>query len=90
MKKEAEFAIQDLIPLAIVFVVVTIVLSYGATIVGNVRSQQTANSTEYNISGQGLTSLNTFGTNLPMLATIVIAAVIISVLVVYMGGRLMR
>jgi hypothetical protein len=84
-----EFSLQELVPIAIVFVVVTIVLSYGATIVSNVQAGQTTNSYAYNISGQGNSGLWNIAQNIPLLATIVVAAVIIGILVVYLGGRLM-
>ena len=103
--EECEFTIQDIVPIAITFVVITIVLSYGAVIVTNVRTgtlpaveTATCNATgsvftgcnyAYNISTSGLSGLNNFGTNLPLLATIVVAAIIITILVVYLGGRLM-
>ena len=89
MEQEMEFTIQEIVPIAIIFVVVTIVLSYGATILSNVQATQTANSYAYNISGQGLSSLNNFATNLPLMATIVVAAIIITILIVYLGGKLM-
>jgi type II secretory pathway component PulF len=86
---EAEFTLQDIVPIAIIFVVVTIVLSYGGVIIGNVQSTQTTNTIPYNISGDGLSALDTFGSNLPLLATIVVAAIIITILVVYLGGKMM-
>ena len=89
MKKAPTFTIQDIVPIAVVFVVVTIVLAFGAQVVTSVQGTQTANTYAYNISGQGLSSLNTFATNLPLLATIVVAAIIITILIVYLGGRMM-
>jgi hypothetical protein len=90
MKKETcEFTLQDLVPIAIVFVVVTIVLSYGASILASVKTGQTANSYAANITDQGSSGLWNIASNLPLLATIVVAAVIIAILVVYLGGRLM-
>jgi uncharacterized membrane protein YjgN (DUF898 family) len=86
---ESEFTIQDIVPIAIVFVVVTIVLGFGASIVAGVQATQTTNSYAYNASQYGLSSLNTFASNMPLLATVVVAAVIITVLLVYLGGRLM-
>lgn len=87
---ESEFTIQDIVPIAIVFVVVTIVLGFGSSIVTSVKDTQTANSYAANASNYGLQSLNTFASNLPLLATVVVAAVIITVLLVYLGGRLMQ
>ena len=89
MKKAPTFTINDVVPIAIVFVVTTIVLSFGATIVADVQTKQTEDSYAANISGKGLESLETFGGNLPLLATIVVASIIISILLIYMGGKMM-
>lgn len=101
---ESEFTIQDIVPIAITFVVITIVLGFGASITSSVQTTQVTggvgcNTTAgvynncgyaYNASNYGLSSINTFASNLPLLATVVVAAVIITVLLVYLGGKLMR
>jgi hypothetical protein len=103
---ESEFTIQDIVPIAIVFIVTTIVLGFGASIVSGVQVTQlpstptatcnatagtyTGCSSAWNASQYGLSSLNTFASNMPLLATVVVAAVIITVLLVYLGGRLMQ
>ena len=106
-KEVCEFTLQDIVPIAIIFVVTTIVLSYGGVVIGSVGSSlvsgQTVTATcnassniftgcgtAYNITANGSSALNTFGTNLPLLATIVVAAIIITILVVYLGGQMMR
>ena len=108
------FTIQDLVPIAIVFVVTVIVLGFGASVVQSIQTNILAGVAEsatcnasagiyevasatgtgcgyaYTATQNGLSSLNTFGSNLPLLATIVIAAIIISVLIVYLSGRMMK
>ena len=88
-KSVSEFSIQDLAPLALGFVVAAVIISYGATVLSNVQSQQTANTYAYNVSQKGQVALGTFGDNLPLMATVIVAAVIIGILVVYLGGRAM-
>ena len=103
MRNVSEFTIQDLAPLALGFVVAAVIIGYGAQVLGSVQSAQLAtynrvgcNSTagattacgfDYNVSQKGLASLGTFGDNLPLMATVVVAAIIIGILVVYLGGR---
>ena len=105
MRSESEFTIQDLGPLALGFVVATVIVSYGAQVVSSIQSAQlstynrvgcnsTAGATtacgyDYNISAKGLQGMGTFGDNLPLMATVVVAAIIIGILVVYLGGRFM-
>ena len=81
------FAIGDLLPIAMTFVILAVAIGVGATVLTTVQSGQTANSIAYNVTGFGLTSLNTFGTWLPTIALVVILAVIIGVLVVYLARR---
>lgn len=104
MREEAEFTIQDLIPIAITFVVAAIVIGYGATILRNMQTSTytetaTCNETSatytncnglYNATRNGMSGLTTFGSNLPLLATIVVAAIIIGILIVYLGGSMMK
>ena len=62
------------------FVIVAIVVGFGATILGDVQATQTTNGAPYNVSQKGIDSLKKFGDNLPTLALVVVAAVIIGVL----------
>lgn len=91
MREMSEFTIQDLVPIAITFVVTAIVIGYGASVVTSVQnSSGVSGDAMHNVTGFGLTALNTFGSNLPLLATIVVAAIIIGILIVYLGGSLMN
>ena len=85
MLKQKGFTIQQLAGIAITFVVVAFVVSMGATILGDLQAEQTADSYEYNVTGEGLEAMETFGQWLPTLALVVIAAIIIGVLVYYLG-----
>jgi lipopolysaccharide export LptBFGC system permease protein LptF len=87
-EKVAEFQIQDLLPIAIVFIVIAVAVAYGAQVLGNIQAGFTANTLAYNITGYGLTSLLNLANQLPTLATIVVAAVIIGVIVYYFYQRM--
>ena len=79
MKKLNKKGLQlgDLSGIAITFVVLAVVLGVGATILDSIQLGQTADSTAYNATGEGLTALGDFAGWLPTLAVIVVAAVVI-------------
>jgi type II secretory pathway component PulF len=83
------YAVGDLLPLALTFVVVAIAIAIGASVLSNVRSSSTfvANDYGYNATTKGLAAMSTFGNWLPTLALIVIAAIIIGVLIMYMANK---
>ena len=70
----------DLLTFGIMFVVLTVALSFGATIVTDIRGDQKQNETDYNISTFGLNSIKNIANWTPNLATIIVAAVIIGIL----------
>ena len=70
-----------LVSAGLVFVILAIILSFGATTVNEVKKTQTVNSTAENISQAGLSSLNKFGDFMPITAVVVIAAAIIALLI---------
>ena len=80
------FAIGDLVPIGITFVVVAIALSFGATILTNLSATQSAGSVAANSTTNGLLSLQTFTSWLPSLALVIVAAIVIGILVTYLGG----
>jgi len=82
------YSVQDMLPLAISFVVITIAISLGATVLNDIRDTQgTAANLDYNITTKGLESLTTFGDWLPTIALVVIIAVIIGIIIVYLANR---
>ena len=83
MKYKKGFTVQDLVPLAIAFVVIAIVLGMGATILSDIQDTQTANKTAYNASGHGLDALDELSSWLPTIAIIVVAAIIIGIIILY-------
>lgn len=81
------FSIAALGSLAIVFVVATIIIAFGAQILGEIRADQTNATWENNVTISGLDALSTFGDWLPTLALVVVAAIIIGVVVMYLGRQ---
>ena len=70
----------DLSGIAITFVVLAVTLGVGATILASIQAGQTASSTAFNATQEGLESLTELADWLPTLATIVAAAVVIGVI----------
>lgn len=75
------YKLQDLLPVALIFVVATIAISIGADVIDNVQTDQTADSYASNVSGYGLEAMAELGSWLPTLALVVAAAIVIGVLV---------
>ena len=88
MKNKTGYELRALVGLGVTFVVIAIVMSFGGTILDDIQDDQTANEADYNATGYGLESIETFSGWLPTLALIVVAAVIIGIIVRYfmVGG----
>jgi hypothetical protein len=80
---EYEFEIKDLLPIGVTLVVVTIVLAFGLQILGDVKSDMTANSAQANATQKGIEGLAKIPDKMPLIATVVVAVVIIGILVRY-------
>jgi len=89
LRSKKGYSVQDMLPLAIAFVVVTIAVSLGATVLSDIQDTQTADETDYNVTGEGLEALETFGEWLPTIALVVVIAVIIGIIIVYLARRFM-
>ncbi len=78
--------VQSLGAMALVVVVAAIIISMGAQILGQMQAQQTTNGIPYNITGQGLVGLVTFGQWIPLISLVIVAAVVIGVIINNLGG----
>ena len=90
LKSKKGYTVGDILPLAIVFVVVAVAIGLGADVLDDIQAGQTTNSVAYNATGYGLTSMNTFAKWLPTIALVVVIAVIIGILIVYLANRFGR
>ena len=87
MKKQiVEFNIQDIWPIALVFVIAGLGIAYGLQAMGEAKTGMTTNSAEYNATGQAITGIAKFPAKFGTIITIVIAAIIIMILVRYLGA----
>ena len=74
------FGLGDIPGIAIAVVVGMLVLSFGALVLGEVQADQTANSAESNITGDGLSTLSNVSSLIPTAGTVIGAALIIGIL----------
>ena len=76
--------LQDLLPAVVAFVLIAIVGSVGALILQGFSqsSSVTANSIAYNATQYGLKGINTFMSYLPLIALVIVAAILIGIVLV--------
>jgi len=91
--------LDDLLPIGLVIVVLVIVLAYGADVTDEVRGDFITNTagcnstvttncgTNYNVTQDGLESMEKLSSKIPTIVTVVVAAVIIGILVTYFAFR---
>ena len=72
--------VGDILPLSITFVVLGVVLAMGAYILAQVQEQLPANSAALTATANATKGITTFAGWLPILAIVVIAAVVIGVI----------
>lgn len=84
--KKKGFSLGQLPSAVIILVIIAIVLSLGATVLGDMRADQTADSFEYNATTNGLDGLDTISGWQDTIALIVAVGVILGIV----GYALMR
>jgi hypothetical protein len=87
-KKQVEFDVADILPIGLTFIVLGIGLAYGLSVMGSVRTGMTTNSAEYNATTQAITGVAVFPSKLSLIATVIVAAIIIGILVRYLMVRM--
>ncbi len=78
--------LNDLRVAALAIVVLVIIVSIGATVLGEVRDTQTAGEYDYNITDLGLQALDTFGDWFDIIVIVIIAAVVIGLILLAFSG----
>ena len=87
MKSEVKFDIRDMLPIGLTFVVLGIGLAYGLNVMGDVRGDMTTGSAEYNATSNAILGVSKIPEKMPLIATVVVAAIIIGILVRYLMVR---
>lgn len=84
MQKTQEFGIGDLLPIALTIGVTAIGIAFTANILGDIRDDMTAGTTEYNSTVDGIDAMGAISGKLGIIVTVVIAAVLIGILLSYL------
>lgn len=79
--------INEILPAALIIVVAVVGVSIGAQILGQIKSSQTVNSAEYNITEKGLEGIAKFGDWWGIIVTVIIAVIVISLIMLLMARR---
>jgi hypothetical protein len=86
--KKYNFDIQDMLSIALVLVVTGLAIAFGLNVMGDVKSDMTADSTEANATQKAIEGVAKIPDKFPLIATVVVAAIIIGILVRYLFVRL--
>jgi len=86
-KQIVEFGIGDIWPIALTFVIAGLGIAYGLQAMGEAQDDMTANSSEYNATQNAIEGVAKFPEKFGTIITIVVAAIIIMILVRYLGAR---
>lgn len=98
-RKVSEFDIQDILPIGLTFVVLGIGLAYGLEVMGDIQDDQVTggldcNATHtgscgasYNASRDAIAGVSKFPEKMEMIATVIIASIVIGILVRYLMVR---
>ena len=83
-KRRLAAGLQELLPAVVAFVLIAIVGSVGALILQgfSTSSSVTVNSIAYNATQYGLKGINTFMSYLPLIALVIVAAILIGIVLV--------
>lgn len=82
--KKYNFDIKDILSVAMILVVTGIGIAFGLNVMGDVQSDMTADSVEYNATGSAIEGVAKIPAKFPLLVTVVLAAIIIGILVRYL------
>ena len=82
--KTAYFQIEDILPIVLTLAVAGIGAAYALNVMGDVKSDMTVNSSEYNATGQAITGVAKIPSKFGLIATVIVAAILIGILVRYL------
>ena len=85
--KVVEFELKELLGIAFTLLVIGIGTAYGLQVMSDIQTDMTVGSVEYNATGDAITGVAKIPSKLPMIGTIVVAAVIIGIIVRYLWVR---
>jgi hypothetical protein len=89
LKSKKGFTISDLAPIAVAFVIITVVISMGAVILTEINETDTVsgNANASSIVTEGIDAMDEFAGWFDILVIVVIAAVIIGIILYYFSNK---
>ena len=87
MKNKKGFNVGDILPIALTLAVAGIGVAYSLNVMGDVRADMTAGTSEYNATGAAITGVAKLPNKFPLIATVVVAAILIGILTRYLLVR---
>lgn len=88
MDNKGQTGVNMLVPFGILVVIAAIVFGLGGTILGEIQTDQTAGTVAYNATNSGLEGISTLAGWLPLIALVIAAAIVIAVVVTFLGRRM--
>ena len=88
--QEAEFTIQELLGVGFTLVVLGIGLAYGLDVMADVQGDFAADSAQDMAIDNATAGIANIAKRIPTIATIVVAAVVIGILITYLWARFAR
>ena len=83
-----KFEVQDLLPIGLTLVVLGIGLAYGLNVMSDVQSDFTdTDGAAYNATGDAIAGVAKLPEKMPLIVTVIVAAIIIGILVRYLMVR---
>ena len=83
----ANFEVGDILYLALTLVVAGIGIAFGLNVLADTRDDFTADSAEYNATSDTITGVSKFTSKMGLIATVLVAAIVIGILVRYLFVR---
>ena len=86
-KTKVKFEIGQLLTIGMTILVLGIALAFGLQILGDVQDDMTSGTAEYNATADAISGVGKIPNKLPLIVTVVIAAVIIGIIIRYLWIR---
>ena len=82
-----KFDIGQIVPIVVVLAVAGLVIAFTSQIGGDVRDDMTAGTNEYNATTKMLEANTKFADKLPLIATVIVAVILIGIIIRYFKGN---
>jgi len=83
-RKTAYFDIKDILPIVLIIVVAGIGAAFGLQVMGDIQSDMTSGSVEYNATGDATEGVTNITGKFGIIGSVVAAAIILGILVRYL------